>query len=114
MLLALGAIVINSTLNLLGPFIIGHVIDTYVVEKDYSGVVRWAAILLGMYLVAFVANYLQTVMMGGVGQRMLFKLRNTIFNKLQELPLAFFGENKAGDLISRVNNDSDKINQFFA
>ena len=114
MLLALGAIVINSTLNLLGPFIIGHVIDTYVVEKDYSGVVRWAAILLGMYLVAFVANYLQTVMMGGVGQRMLFKLRNTIFNKLQELPLAFFGENKAGDLISRVNNDSDKINQFFS
>ncbi|HPG08580.1 MAG TPA: ABC transporter ATP-binding protein [Saprospiraceae bacterium] len=114
MLLALLAIVTNSGLNLLAPFIIGHVIDTYVVNKDFQGVLRWGGILLVMYLIAFVANYLQTVMMGGVGQRMLFKLRNTIFNKLQELPVAFFSVNKAGDLISRVNNDSDKINQFFS
>ena len=52
--------------------------------------------------------------MGGISQRMLFKLRNTVFNKLQELPLAFFNQNKAGDLISRINNDTDKINTFFS
>ena len=52
--------------------------------------------------------------MGSIGQRMLFTLRNTIFNKLQELPVAFFNANKAGDLISRVNNDTDKINTFFS
>ena len=114
MLLALAAILVNSGLNLLGPFIIGHVIDTYIVSKNYPGVIRWAFILLGMYGVAFVASYLQTNMMGGVGQRMLFKLRNTIFTKLQDLPVAFFNQNKAGDLISRVNNDTDKINQFFS
>src|ERR1700710_1433090 len=45
---------------------------------------------------------------------MLFKLRNAVFTKLLELPLAFFNQNKAGDLISRVNNDTDKINQFFS
>src|SRR6202000_2341036 len=50
--------------------------------------------------------------MGGVGRRILFGLRNTLFTKLQELPLAFFTENKAGDLIPRVNNDTDKLNQF--
>jgi ATP-binding cassette, subfamily B, bacterial len=49
-----------------------------------------------------------------VGQRMLFKLRNTVFKKLQDLPVDFFNQNKAGDLISRVNNDTDKINQFFS
>jgi ATP-binding cassette subfamily B protein len=53
-------------------------------------------------------------LMGRVGQRMLFNLRNTVFNKLQELPIDFFTQNKAGDLISRVNNDTDKINQFFS
>src|SRR6478672_13199924 len=53
-------------------------------------------------------------MMGGVGQRMLFKLRNAVFNKLQELPVDFFNQNKAGDLISRINNDTDKLNVFFA
>jgi ATP-binding cassette subfamily B protein len=52
--------------------------------------------------------------MGGVGQRVLYRLRNQIFNKLQALPVAFFNQNKAGDLISRINNDTDKINQFFS
>jgi ATP-binding cassette subfamily B protein len=114
LLLALLAILANSGLNLLGPFIIGYTIDTYVVHKNYSGVLTFTGILLAMYLVAFVASYMQTKLMGGVGQRMLFKLRNTIFNKLQELPVGFFNQNKAGDLISRVNNDTDKINQFFS
>lgn len=114
LLLALVAILANSGLNLLGPFIIGYTIDTFVVLKNFHGVVLWAGILFVMYLAAFVASYLQTKLMGGVGQRMLFKLRNTVFSKLQELPVGFFNQNKAGDLISRVNNDTDKINQFFS
>jgi len=52
--------------------------------------------------------------MGGVGQRVLFHLRSRIFNKLQELPVAFFNANKTGDLISRINNDTDRLNQFFS
>ncbi len=52
--------------------------------------------------------------MGGVGRRILFNLRNTVFNKLQELPLVFFNQNKVGDLISRINNDTDQLNQFFS
>lgn len=114
LLMAVLAIITNSGLNLLGPFVVGYVIDTYIVYKDYNGVLMWAGILLGMYCVAAVAAYLQSRLMGGVGQRMLFKLRNSIFTKLQELPVDFFNQNKAGDLISRVNNDSDKINQFFS
>lgn len=114
LVLALCAILINSGLNLMGPFIMGYVIDHYVVKKDYHGVLAWAGILLAMYLVAVVASYLQSRLMGGVGQRMLFKLRNSIFTKLQDLPVDFFNQNKAGDLISRVNNDTDKINQFFS
>ena len=42
------------------------------------------------------------------------RARNTLFTKLQHLPLDFFNQNKAGDLISRINNDTDKLNQFFA
>jgi len=114
LLQALLAILINSSLNLLSPFIVGYTIDTYVVHKNYHGVLMYSGLLVVMALTAFGASYLQTRMMGGVGQRMLFKLRNTVFNKLQELPVAFFNQNKAGDLISRVNNDTDKINQFFS
>jgi ATP-binding cassette subfamily B protein len=67
LLLAVGAILINSGINLSGPFIVGHVIDKYVVPKDFHGVKLWAGILLGMYLIGFVASYMQSRMMGGVG-----------------------------------------------
>ncbi len=116
LLMALGAILVNSTLNLFGPLIIGRTIDNYIFvqHKNYNGVLVNCGILLAMYLVALLSSYLQTILMGGVGQRMLFTLRNAIFNKLQLLPVAFFNQNKAGDLISRINNDTDKLNQFFS
>ncbi|TWI96274.1 ATP-binding cassette subfamily B protein [Mucilaginibacter frigoritolerans] len=116
LIMALTAILVNSTLNLFGPLIIGHTIDQYIFvpHKNYHGVLVNCAILLGMYLVALLSSYLQTILMGGVGQRMLFTLRNAIFNKLQLLPVGFFNQNKAGDLISRINNDTDKLNQFFS
>jgi len=112
--LALFAILINSGLLLLGPLLIGHAVDRYIRTKQYHGLLIFGAILLAMYLLAMVTGYLQTKLMGSVGQRMLFTLRNAIFNKLQELPVSFFNQNKAGDLISRVNNDTDKLNQFFS
>jgi len=114
LLVALFAILLNSTLNLLGPFLIGYSIDKYVQTKDYHGLLVISGILLLMYLVAFFTSYFQTKLMGSVGQRTLFTLRNAIFNKLQSLPVAFFNSNKAGDLISRVNNDTDKLNIFFS
>lgn len=112
--LALVAILINAGVNLYGPFLIGDAIDKYVIPGNYHGVLVYSGILLAMYICGLVASYLQTKLMGGVGQRMLYTLRNAIFNKLQQLPVAFFNQNKAGDLISRVNNDTDKINTFFS
>jgi ATP-binding cassette subfamily B protein len=114
LLLAFGAIIVNSGLTLVGPVVIGRTIDTYIQTKQFDGVLRNAGFLLVIYVIAFGTNYLQTRLMGGVGQRTLFSLRNAVFNKLQELPVAFFNQNKAGDLISRINNDTDKLNQFFS
>ncbi len=114
LVLALTAIFINALLSLLGPYLIGYTIDTYVQSKQFHGVLVFSGILFTLYIFAFAANYLQMRMMGGIGQRMLYRLRNSVFDKLQELPLDFFNQNKAGDLISRINNDTDKVNQFFS
>jgi ATP-binding cassette subfamily B protein len=111
---AFAAIFLNAGLSLLGPYLIGYTIDKYIQTKEYHGVLVFSAILLALYIVAFTVNYGQMRMMGGIGQRMLYSLRNAVFNKLQELPLDFFNQNKAGDLISRINNDTDKVNQFFS
>ncbi len=104
----------NSAINLTAPLLIAHVVDTFIVTHQFSGVLSYAAILLGLYALGLFTSYGQTRLMGGVGQRVLFNLRTKIFTKLQELPVAFFNQNKAGDLISRINNDTDKLNQFFS
>ena len=114
LIIAFAAIFLNAGLSLLGPYLIGYTIDTYIQTKQYHGVLVFSGILLALYSIAFVVNYAQMRMMGGIGQRMLYSLRNAVFNKLQELPVDFFNQNKAGDLISRINNDTDKVNQFFS
>jgi ATP-binding cassette subfamily B protein len=112
--IASAAVVVSSIAGLLGPLIIAHTVDTYIRTGAFGGVLRFAGLLLLIYLAAFVTTYIQTQTMGSVGRRVLFALRNTLFTKLQHLPLDFFNQNKAGDLISRINNDTDKLNQFFA
>jgi len=112
--LSSAAILINAVTTLLAPVIIGRTVDTAIQQKNYHGVLVYSAILLGIYLTALVSGYIQTMVMGAVGRRVLFNLRNAIFNKLQELPIAFFNQNKTGDLISRINSDTDRLNQFFS
>lgn len=114
LLFAFFAIIVNSLINLFGPFIIGHTVDRYVLTHQYRGVLMFSGLLLGMFVIGLFSSYLQTKWMGSVSQRVLFKLRASVFNKLQELPVAFFNQNKAGDLISRINNDTDKLNQVFS
>ena len=114
LIMAATAMVITAILTLIGPVLIGHTIDKYVVTGKYHGVLIFSGILLIMYTISMLAGYVQTRLMGSVGQRMLFNLRNSVFTKIQELPLDFFNQNKTGDLISRINNDTEKINQFFS
>jgi len=111
---ALITMLVYAFLTMLGPAIVGYTIDHFILHKDYHGVLISCAWLLLIYLVNLGSVYLRTILMGGFGQHLLFTLRNAVFNKLQELPVAFFAQNKAGDLISRVNNDTDKLNQFFS
>lgn len=111
---ALFVMLLNSGISMLTPYLIGYTIDHYIVTKIYSGLITYSGILFGLYLVSAVTDYFQTKLMGSIGQRMLYSLRNEVFNRIQSLPVAFFNENKAGDLISRINTDTDKVNQFFS
>jgi len=112
--IAVFVILINSLLSLVAPLIIGHTIDTYISYKDYHGLLVFSGILFVVYIGVLITSYLQTKLMGTVGQRVLYNLRNSVFNKLQELPIDFFNVNKSGDLISRINNDTDKLAQFLS
>ncbi|AEV97698.1 multidrug ABC transporter [Niastella koreensis] len=114
MSVAFVALIANTLTSLIVPIIIAHTINTSIITKDFSGVVKASMLVFALYTVGFIASYFQTRWMGAVGQHILFSLRNQLFSKLQSLPVAFFSQNKAGDLISRINNDTDKLNQFFS
>ena len=108
------AIIVTSLSTLVAPIIISHTVDTAIRTHNAHGITLSSLLLAGVFVLGLIASYVQTLSMGGLGRRVLFSLRNAIFTKLQELPVAFFNENKAGDLISRINNDTDKLNQFFS
>lgn len=112
--IALGMIVFNSVLNLSSPLLLAYGVDHYVTKGDMYGILLCAGILLVIYAIGFFVNYFQMTLTGGIGQRVVWNLRNSIFKKIQELPIQFFNQNKAGDLISRINNDTELLNQFFS
>ena len=113
-IVAVACVIISTAANLLGPIITAKIIDTAIKHGDYSLLLRYAGLLAAVYLVGLAAQYAQTLRMGTVGRNVLFKLRGRLFDQLSRLPIAFFAQNRAGDLISRVNSDTDKINQFFS
>lgn len=114
LVVALLIMLLNTALNLSGPLLVGYTIDHYIQTKQFDGVLLFSGILLALYIVVFGGSYLQTNLMGSAAQRIVFGLRNAVFYKIQALPIAFFNQNKAGDLISRVNSDTDRLNQFFS
>ncbi len=114
LLIAFVIMALNSGISMLTPYLIGYTIDHYIQTKLFHGLLIFTGWLLTLYIISAATDYLQTKIMGSIGIRMLYSLRNAVFNKIQELPVAFFNQNKAGDLISRINNDTDKVNQFFS
>lgn len=113
-IIAFFATLTTSLFNLVAPLLIGYSIDAYLVKGNYNGLLQMTLFVAIVYVLAFVSSYIQMRVMGGVAQRILWKLRNDLFLKLQELPLAFFNQNKSGDLISRINSDTEKVNEFFS
>jgi len=107
-------VMITSFTSLLVPLIIARTVDVDIRAGNFTGVLQSAGLLFLIYLCGLGSSYFQTQRMGTVGRRVLFNLRNSLFGKIQQLPVAFFNQNKTGDLISRINNDTDKLNQFFS
>jgi ABC-type multidrug transport system fused ATPase/permease subunit len=108
------AVVISAATQALGPALIGRAIDQFIVQGDRGGLNQTMLLLLAVYLVGTIAQGIQIFLMGTVGQQFLSMLRSQIFDKVQMLPMAFFDRNRAGDLMSRLVNDIQVINQLLS
>ncbi len=103
-------VVVTTLLGLAGPYMIGIIIDDYILARDMSGTVRMLYTLAGIYIAASVFTWLQTYIMINVSLKTIGTLRMDLFTKLQSLSLRFFDRRSHGDLMSRVTNDIDNLN----
>ncbi|SCM94714.1 Uncharacterized protein BWINRASL_02311 [Bacillus mycoides] len=102
---------ITTLLGLLGPYYMGVIIDEYIVPKDLSGTARMCMLLILIYGITVLLTWLQTFVMINVALKTIQKIRQDIFEKIQTLSLRFFDVRSQGDLMSRVTNDIDNLNQ---
>ena len=114
MLVALVLVLLSAMVQAAGPALIGRAVDVHIVARDSSGLAQTMLILLGIYIGGLLAQGGQFYVIAWVGQNFLANLRTIIFDKVQILPLAFFDKNKAGDLMSRLINDIQVINQLIS
>jgi ATP-binding cassette, subfamily B, multidrug efflux pump len=104
-------VILSTLLGILGPYMIGKIIDEYILAKDLAGTFRLLAFLAIIYIATAVFTWLQTFMMVRVSLRTIRNLRQDLFDKLQTLSLKFFDKRTQGELMSRVTNDIDSLNQ---
>jgi ATP-binding cassette subfamily B protein len=106
--------VIGTLAGLAGPVLLGIAIDDYIISGDVPGLVRTAIIMLGVYLAGGLAAIVYGVMMVEIGQKVIADLRAELFAYIQVLSMAYHDRHRVGDLMSRVTNDTEAINQVLS
>jgi ATP-binding cassette subfamily B multidrug efflux pump len=104
-------VLIYTVLGLLGPYLMGVAIDRFISTGDLAGLARIALLMLAVYLLNNLFQAIANWLMSRVSQQALKQMRSNLFTHLQTLPIRFFDRNPAGELMSRLTNDIDAINQ---
>lgn len=125
--IALGAIILKSVADVLGPFLTKIAIDKYLAKSPNShswigdrlspapltGIAQIGGLYVGLLILTFTLEFIQTYLMQWTGQKVMFDLRRQIFRHLQEMHVGFFDKNPVGRLVTRVTTDVDALNEMF-
>lgn len=110
---------IGSVLSILGPKYLGDIIDVLDVQvknklatgkMDFSAIYSILFTIFVIYAASSLFSFLQHYIMAGVVQGLITGLRRKINHKLSKLPLSYFDSHNKGDILSRITNDIDNIN----
>ena len=107
-------VIINAATQGAGPMLIGKAIDGAIANGDKMELLKIVVILLAVYIIGMLAMRFQIYAMSVAGQKVLADLREEVFSKLQHLELQYLEGSQAGDLMSRLSNDIDALNNFFS
>ncbi len=107
-------VTINTALGVLGPYIMGQALDTYIGKGDMAGLAWLLQMLIGIYLVASLTTWLQEYTVAGIAQRVVRDIRTDLFGRLQTLSLRYFDQHTHGEIMSRLTNDVDNISMVLS
>ena len=83
-------------------------------QKDSQMLVLIPAVIVAVFAIKGIAAYGSGYLLSYVGQDIIRRMRNRLYNHIQDLPLAFFQREKTGDLMSRITNDVAIISSMFS
>jgi ATP-binding cassette, subfamily B, multidrug efflux pump len=109
LIVVVAMVICSSILGLLGPYLIGRTIDNYIVARKISGLPFVLLELAIVYFLYSAFQWSQNIIMIGIAQNTVFKMRTQLFSHLQKLSIPFFDKRQHGELMSRVTNDIDNI-----
>lgn len=79
------------------------------IDFDYIGKVL--LILLGLYVISALFSFVQSFIVSGISQKVSYKLRKEISEKINRMPLKYFDKRTHGEVLSRITNDIDTLSQ---
>lgn len=99
--------------TLFAPYMVGRAIDTAIAKAHTSKLIVDASILLGIYILNYVASHYRIYLTNLLGQRVIQKLREQLFSHVQSLSLKFFDTRPAGSVLVRIMNDVNSLQDLF-
>jgi ABC-type multidrug transport system fused ATPase/permease subunit len=105
-------LLLRTALNLLPPLVQKQVVDQVIAERDLSTLLVLIAALIGIHALSRVVDFGDLYLRHAVGERFIFDLRVHLYDHLQRLSLAFYERTSTGELMSRVTNDVNALEQF--
>lgn len=106
-------LLLAGALQLVPPLLTRHVIDVAVPAGDRGALRGAVGLLVGALLLQVAFAYLQAVLTGELGQRVMHDLRRACFAHLQRLPIRFFNTTPVGRVVTRVTSDVESLNELF-
>jgi len=103
----------SNILSLIGPSLAGYAIDAFGTgsgQVDFTKVFYYIGWMLILYLFSSLFSYLLALLMISLSQKVVYKMRKDVFERLTDLPVSYFDKNQTGDIISRITYDIDTIN----
>ena len=104
----------GTGLALAGPYLMGRAIDMIVAGESLSVLLQIVGLMLGAYLIAWIANTGQGVLIATIAQRAMRSIRADLFEHLQRLSLRFHDSRRSGETMSRLTNDIDAISRVLS